>query len=141
MTNRRGLILVVSFLLAATVLAGTRARESRGTSPTLASDGIALTDVKSCRVMVYEDGGTLNTGGKIVLSYYGTAVGWVQSDSALTCTVVATTVDGGTRTGYVCPDLDVLNPVGRIAAQSYGIVWSDGGVPKTRLECYGPALP
>ncbi len=60
-------------------------------------------------------------------------------DQALT--VTATSNDGGTRPGYVCPDLQPLALFGRIAAHSYGLVWSDGGVPKTRLECFGPALP
>lgn len=132
-------IAVVLLTLAA--FAGTRAKESRAAPPSASTDGVALSETTGCRASLYEDGGTINTGGKILFLYYDAVVGWVQSDSTIQCTVSATQADGGTRTGYVCPDLQPLATYGRIAAQSYGVIWSDGGVPKVRIECFGPTLP
>lgn len=128
-------------LFALVAWAGTRAKESAAAPPSASTDGVALSEVTGCRASVYNDGGTINTGGTILLSYYDSAVGWIESDSSLRCTVTATIADGGTRAGYVCPDIQPLGQFGRIAAHSYGIVWSDGGVPKTRLECFGALLP
>lgn len=129
---------VVTCLVA---FAGTRAKESAAQAPTATTDGVSLSEVTGCRASVRVDAGTLATGGKILISYYDPVLGWVQSDSSLHCTVAATSDDGGTRTSYVCPDMQPLAQYGRIAAQSTGVTSSGGAAVKTRIECFGATLP
>ncbi len=135
------LIVGLALVLAVAAFAGTRKAESAAAPPSGATAGVAISSqTTGCRASVYNDAGTINTGGQILYSYYDPTVGWVQSASTLNCTVSATTADGGTRTAFVCPDLQPVANFGRIAAQTYGVIWSDGGTGKTRIECFDPTL-
>ncbi len=133
-------VLIAVAAVAAFAWGGSSSKESASTPPSASTDGLSLSEATSCRVSVRVDAGTI-TAGKIVVSYYDSTLGWVESDSTLHCSVVATRNDGGTRMAYVCPDLQVLAGFGRVAAHSYGVTQNDGGPVKTRLQCYGPTLP
>lgn len=135
--------LLLALVLPVLAWAGTRAKESGSTPPTATTDGVNLSEVAGCRASVRVDAGTLGTSGKVLFWYYDAVLGWVESDSALHCTVTATSNDGGTRMAYVCPDLQPAATFGRIAAQSYAVLASDGGPldVRTRIECWGPGLP
>lgn len=136
-------IAIIAVLFAVVAWAGTRAKESASAPPSAATDGVNLSAVTGCRASIKLDAGTIGTGGKIIISYYDAVLGWVESDSSIHCTVVATTNDGGTRQGYVCPDLQPIAQFGRIGAHAYGVLAIDGGPGdiRTRLECFGPELP
>lgn len=130
----------------ALAFAGTRARDSSA-PPSAVTDGVSLSEVQGCRASVRIDGGgTISTGGKMVLSYYDAVLGWVESDSTLNYTVPITSADGGTRTSYVSPDIQPVANFGRIAVHTFGTLGSDGGTAatgtvKARIECWGPSLP
>lgn len=123
-------------------LAGTRARDSNGAAPTDAGEGVALADSVGCRVSARQtDGGTIG-GGKMLVHYYDAVNGWTESAQAVHCTVTALT-DGGSRSVYVCPDLEPLARYGRIGVSNYGLVNASAATtaPITRVECWGPAIP
>ncbi len=159
---RRLLPLAVA-LIAFVAVAGTRSINSSGAAPTTLSDGgttdgVPLADSVGCRASIHvTDGGTIAAGSKLVFHYFDSTNGWVDSDSALACTVTARP-DGGIRTGFACTDMEPLARFGRIAASNYGLLGSDGGsgygftvlsdagrtydvAPVTRVECWGPSIP
>lgn len=132
-------------LLALAALAGTRAAESAGNVPTLATEGVSLTNVEGCRLSARSaDGGTVN-GGKVVAYYYDAVNGWTRSASTLDCTLESNKLlDGGAPRSQVCSDLAVGGSFGRIAAVNGGVTSADGGTPVglvVRVECYGKELP
>lgn len=140
----RKIFFAVTAILALGAYAGTRAKESMGTTiPSASTDGVSLSEVTGCRISVLLDAGTLGTGGTLVMNYYDPVLGWVESASSINCTVTATTIDGGTRRAYVCPDIEPLALYGRVAAYAYGVTAVDGGAGdlRVRTECFGPNLP
>lgn len=150
--HRIGLLAVG--LIAFIAVAGTRAKDSAGAAPTATTDGVGMGDAVGCRASIRVDGGgTIGTGTKLVYHYYDPVLLWSESTSALTCTVTAR-ADGGTRSAYVCPDLEPLARFGRVAVSNFGLIGSDGGTgfglgtdggynvaPVTRIECWGSSIP
>lgn len=136
-------LLTAVLLVAAVAFAGTRAKETSGAIPTLSTDGVALTDVSSCRFSArLTDGGTLN-GGTLVAYYYDAQLGWVRSATALDCVLEANKlIDGGAPASQVCPDTAVNSRFGRVGVASKNLVNGAGtSVTATvRVECYVPAL-
>ena len=134
---------IIALLLAAVAFAGTRAKETSGAVPTLSTDGVALTDVSSCRFSArIVDGGTLN-GGTLVAYYYDAVNGWVRSPTSLDCVLEANKlIDAGPPSAQVCPDTAVNSRFGRVAVASKNLVNGAGtSVSATvRVECYVPSL-
>lgn len=138
MRNMSRFTLTLGLIVAALAFAGggTRFVETAGTVPSSASDGVALKDSVGCRISARKnDAGVLTAGDKLLVHYYDPAIGWVEGQSVLTCTVAVQT-DGGTRSKYVCSDLEPLARFGRVGASLYG---TSTGVT-VRTECWGPEL-
>lgn len=149
------LLISGAVLLAWLAWAGSRANESTGAVPSLATDGVSLNDSEGCRLSVREaDGGTLN-GGTLAVWYYDARLGWVRSASALDCVLESNKLaDGGAPSAQVCPDLQPLARFGRLGVEARGLVGLDGGSPNglgvdgganvapvLRVECWGRAIP
>lgn len=131
-------------LAGALAFAGTRARESAGAVPTLATDGVSIVGATACRMSArVTDGGAVN-GGTLVPYYYDAVLGWVRAGSATDCTLESNKLlDGGAPSAQVCL-VDVAGASwGRIAAVANGLFTADGG-PATaniRVECFDPTIP
>lgn len=147
--------LLLTGLLALSVWAGTRAKDTTGAVPSAATDGVALRGVQACRVSARAlDGGTVN-GGTLVAYYYDSALGWVRSNTSLDCTLEANKgPSGAAPTAQVCPDTEVLAGFGRVSYAATGLVGADGGTPNgigvdgganvepvVRTECFGVDIP
>jgi hypothetical protein len=147
--------LLLTGLIALSVWAGTRAKDTTGAVPSAATDGVSLKEVQSCRASVrVADAGTVN-GGTLVAYYYDAVLGWVRSNTSLDCTLEANKgPSGAAPSAQVCPDTQVLAAYGRVAVASSGLVGADGGTPNgigvdggqnvepvVRIECFGSNLP
>ena len=136
MRNRVGLLIS---LFAVAGWAGTRFKDTTGTLPTSATDGVALTGVTSCRGSVrYTDGGTAS-GGKLVPYYRDSILGWVEGPKSDQCSLdTDVQVDGGARQKQVCAWL-VSTQYGRAALVPLNV--TPQNAPIVRLECWGADLP
>lgn len=169
----RNLVLV---FVATAALAGTRYRDTTGAPPSplgpsataSARNGVSLADAVGCRMSVRVDAGTAGQGitgadglaqtGLVLMPwYYDDALGWVEGDSSLRCSVAARP-DAGIIRAFVCPDLVPAARFGRIAISKLGVAArTDGGtgadwvtdagtgaaqpsgpLPQYRIECWGP---
>lgn len=137
--------LLLTGLVALSVWAGTRAKDTDGSLPSTATDGVSLKEVQSCRASVRSvDGGTVN-GGTVVSFYYDSVLGWVRSPASLDCVLEANKLlDGGAPSVQICPDTEVLASYGRVSFVPFGVVNASGAaVPgmQVRTECFGRDLP
>lgn len=136
---------LVSLFAVSLAYAGSRAKETTGNPPTLATDGVNLAEVEGCRISVRStDGGTIN-GGTLRQWYYDSVLGWVPSNSSLDCSLdSARLLDAGAPSGQVCPDVIPLAKFGRMSVEANAVRNFDAGtVPgiTTRVECWGRNIP
>lgn len=144
MKNKAKISLVLALGCALVAYAGTRAKDSNGSIPTSATDGVSLDRVTGCRISVrVMDGGTVN-GGTLVSYYYDPVLGWVRSPTALDCTLEANKlIDGGAPASQVCSDTQVLAQYGRVGVAVKSLVNGAASsiTATSRIECWGPELP
>lgn len=159
------LAFVAAVLAAACAFAANRYKDGDGSVPTACLGPphgafVRLDGVVGCRMSVRVDGGGNIASGTLVPYYCqesspsGTAGLTVPEEAAaaLHCTI-ATKLDGGLRTSYVCPDLVPAARFGLVAATGFLIKGLDGGSgaaaladagpsnqPIVRMECWGPNI-
>lgn len=160
-------LLLCALSMAALAWGGSRQVITNGAPPTLDSSGqttsgVLASRVTGCRAIVFSDGGydvnptdggwlaTGNPylgGGSVLYHAYNQASGWSEVGSTFTCTIPATSADGGLQTSFVCPDLEsAVSPENgdRFAASLYGLVAHDGGTVTSSallFQCWGKDLP
>ncbi len=138
-------VVVAGVVSAGLAFGGTRSWTSLGAQPNDAGQGVDLSDVVGCRMSAYlTDGGTIG-GGTLQWWYSDPPKPWSPGDAVFDCARTAGryTLDGGSPSVFVCPDLEPLARYGKVAAVAINLTSGDGGVATGAVvesKCWGPTV-